>query len=59
MNRKTYLSGTKWEPIVGYSRATKVNNVIYISDTTATNENGEIIGVGDPYAQTKQDYKKY
>ena len=57
MKRKNYSSGTKWEPIVGYSRATKANNIIYISGTTATGENGEIIGVGNPYAQTKQAIK--
>lgn len=54
MNRKNYNSGTKWEPIAGYSRATKVNNIIYVSGTTATNEQGKLIGIGEPYLQAKQ-----
>lgn len=54
MVRKTYNSGTKWEPIAGYSRATKINNIIYVSGTTATNQQGELIGIGDPYLQAKQ-----
>ena len=57
MNRVNYSSGTKWERIVGYSRAVKVNNMIYISGTTSTNEKGEIIGINDPYAQTVQIIK--
>ena len=54
VKRETYLSGTKWEPIVGYSRAIKVNNFIYVSGTTATDENGKLLGGNDPYLQTVQ-----
>lgn len=54
MARETYSSGTPWEPVFGYSRAVKVGNQIFVSGTTATNEAGEIVGVGDMYAQTKQ-----
>lgn len=50
--RQHYFSGTKWESIVGYSRAVKVGERIYVTGTTATNETGEIVGVGDAYAQT-------
>jgi enamine deaminase RidA (YjgF/YER057c/UK114 family) len=46
-----------WEDLVGYSRAVKVDNYIHVSGTTATNEQGKIIGLGDPYTQTRQIIK--
>ena len=52
--RQRYFSGTKWEEIVGYSRAVKVGTRIYVTGTTATNDAGEIVGAGDAYAQTVQ-----
>jgi enamine deaminase RidA (YjgF/YER057c/UK114 family) len=52
--KQSYSSGTKWEPIVGYSRAIRVGDQIFVTGTTATDEKGEIVGVDDAYAQTVQ-----
>ncbi len=52
--RQKYSSGVKWEQVVGYSRAVKVGERIYVTGTTATNESGAIVGTGDAYAQTAQ-----
>ena len=52
--RERISSGAKWEPIVGYSRAVKVGNRIYVTGTTATNEAGEIVGEDNAYEQGRQ-----
>ncbi len=52
--RQRYSSGAKWEPLVGYSRAVRVGERIYVTGTTATDEHGEIVGVRDAYVQTVQ-----
>jgi enamine deaminase RidA (YjgF/YER057c/UK114 family) len=56
--RKNIASGAPWESIVGYSRAVRIGNHVWISGTTATDERGEVVGAGDAAAQTRYVLQK-
>ena len=58
MERTNYSSGSKWEHVVGYSRAVKVGNVVEVTGTVASGDDGKVVGKDDAYAQTRYIYEK-
>jgi len=58
MERINYSSGSKWEDIVGYSRAVKMGNLIEVTGTVASGDDGMVVGANNAYEQTKYIYQK-
>jgi len=58
MARQNVSSGTKWEAVGGYSRAVRIGNWIAVAGTTASDENSQVVHVGDPYGQAVYIFRK-
>lgn len=57
MEFKRTFSGSPWEPKIGYCRALRAGQHIYVTGTAPVGENGAVVAPGDPYAQTKRCFE--
>jgi len=53
MDRKNISSGSPMEKPIGFSRASRIGNIIAVAGTAPIGPDGQSVGVNDVYGQTK------
>ena len=54
MKRQNISSGSPYEPVIGFSRAVRIGNVVAVGGSAPIGPDGKTVGVGDPAAQTRR-----